>query len=124
MAEKVLINGVDVSEEVTKEFVADKTLTLPSGKIATIRKGHGRDLMKAQRDLLGTPDAGIAMAITYSLVATLTKIDGEFIGYDDIMDMDLQDAIALQGAVLGENFRSPALSILQPSSNSGSERSN
>ena len=47
-----------------------KTLTLPSGKIATFEKGKGKDLLQAQIK------AKTSDEIPYALLAELCEIDG------------------------------------------------
>lgn len=73
-----------------------KELTLPSGKIATIEKGKGKDLLQAQIK------AKTADEIPYALIAELAEIDGQKLVYEDILEMDLEDVIALQGEISGK----------------------
>ena len=73
-----------------------KTITLPSGKIATIHKGVGFDLLQAQTKAK-TPEE-----IPYALIAELAEIDGNKLVYEDILQMDLEDVIALQGEISGK----------------------
>lgn len=73
-----------------------KTLKLPSGKTATIRKGIGYDLLQAQQKAK-TPDE-----IPYALIAELVEIDGQKLVYEDILELDLDDVIALQGEISGK----------------------
>jgi hypothetical protein len=86
--------------EIVEQVKANETmkeLLLPSGKTAMIRSGKGLHLMKAQRV------AKDAESIAYALVAELTEIDGKRILYDDLLEMDLKDVLALQAEVAG-NF--------------------
>ncbi len=73
-----------------------KTLTLPSGKIATLRNGKGHDLLQAQMKAKNSEE------IPYALIAELVEIDGQTLVYEDILDMDLEDVIALQGEISGK----------------------
>lgn len=73
-----------------------KELILPSGKIATIENGKGRDLLQAQMK------AKTADEIPYALIAELVEIDGQKLVYEDILELDLEDVIALQAEVSGK----------------------
>ena len=66
-----------------------KTLTLPSGKVATLKKGRGYDLLQAQQK------AKTSEEIPYALIAELAEIDGQKLVYEDILELDLEDVIAL-----------------------------
>lgn len=73
-----------------------KILTLPSGKIATFEKGKGKDLLQAQIK------AKTSDEIPYALLAELCEIDGQKLVYEDILDLDLEDVIALQAEISGK----------------------
>ncbi len=73
-----------------------KTLTLPSGKTAVLRNGKGHDLLQAQMKAKNSEE------IPYALIAELVEIDGQALVYEDILDMDLEDVIALQGEISGK----------------------
>lgn len=73
-----------------------KELILPSGKTATIEKGKGKDLLQAQMK------AKTSEEIPYALIAELAEIDGQKFVYEDILEMDLSDVIALQGEITGK----------------------
>lgn len=73
-----------------------KNLTLPSGKIATIKDGKGIDLLHAQMK------AKTSEEIPYALIAELTEIDGTPLVYEDILELDLPDVIELQTAISGK----------------------
>ena len=73
-----------------------KTLTLPSGKTAVLRNGKGYDLLQAQMKAKNSEE------ILYALIAELVEIDGQALVYEDILDMDLEDVIALQGEISGK----------------------
>ena len=73
-----------------------KTLSLPSGKTATLRKGRGFDLLQAQIK------AKTSEEIPYALIAELTEIDGQKLVYEDILELDLSDVIALQAELSGK----------------------
>ena len=82
-----------------------RNIALPSGKTAAIRKGKGRDLMRAQRAVAANADP---TAVVFALIAELTRIDGAPIVYEDVLEMDLGDVLALQAEVTGANFQEPA----------------
>lgn len=82
-----------------------RSITLPSGKTAAVRRGKGRDLMRAQRAVAGNPDP---TAVVFALVAELAQIDGAPIVYEDVVEMDLGDVLVLQAEVTGANFPEPA----------------
>ena len=73
-----------------------KELTLPSGKIAVIKNGKGKDLFQAQIK------AKLPEEIIYALIAELVEIDGAQIVYEDIFEMDLSDVIMLQNEISGK----------------------
>lgn len=92
-----------------------KTLNLPSGKIATLKKGKGHDLLQAQMK------AKTSEEIPYALIAELTEIDGQALVYEDILDMDLEDVIALQSEISGKfqtakTTETQQTEIIQPTS--------
>lgn len=72
-----------------------KELTLPSGKIAIIKKGKGIDLLNAQKNSNSSDE------IPYALIAQLTEIDGQSIVYEDVLEMDLDDVLAIQTEITG-----------------------
>lgn len=73
-----------------------KTFTLPSGKTAVIRNGKGNDLLQAQMKAKNPEE------IPYALIAELAEIDGQALVYEDILEMDLPDVVALQGEISGK----------------------
>lgn len=73
-----------------------KTFTLPSGRIAVLRNGKGHDLLQAQMK------AKTSEELPYALIAELAEIDGQPLVYEDILDMDLSDVVALQGEISGK----------------------
>ena len=73
-----------------------KKITLPSGKTATLRKGRGFDLLQAQQK------AKTSEEIPYALIAELAEIDGQQLVYEDILELDLEDVIALQAEISGK----------------------
>lgn len=66
-----------------------QTLTLPSGKIATIRTGKARDLVKAQMMTQAPEELSLAVA------SLLCEIDGKPITLEDVGDLDLSDFVEL-----------------------------
>lgn len=73
-----------------------KELNLPSGKVAQIKDGKGFDLLQAQIKAKSSEE------IPYALIAELVEIDGESLIYEDILELDLQDVIALQAEISGK----------------------
>ena len=73
-----------------------KTINLPSGKIAIVKEGKGYDLLQAQQKAK-TPEE-----IPYALIAELCEIDGQKFVYEDILELDLADVLALQSEISGK----------------------
>ena len=92
-----------------------RTVTLPSGRVAAIRKGKGRDLLQAARMAGG---AGDGMKLTMAIIAMLTTIDGRAMVIEDVEDLDLIDVMKLMGEVVG-NATSSLSSISLPSGSTG-----
>jgi len=108
-----------------------RTITLPSGKRAQLRKGKGRDLMRAHRAVAGNSEP---MSVSFALIAELAKVDGRALVYEDILEMDLDDVLTLEAEVSGAgesqvNFPSTAagpkeaMDCLQPRQSSDSSGS-
>ncbi len=112
-SDEITVNGVRIGGAESNEEEDTRTVDLPSGAHAEVRKGHGRDLMRAQRAAAG----GDASAVVFALIAELTRVDGRKIVYEDVLEMDLADVMALQAEVLGENFDHPPRRVSQPSFN-------
>ena len=74
-----------------------KAIKLPSGKTANVRKAKGRDLMRAHRAVAGHTEP---MAVSFALIAELSEIDGRSILYEDVLEMDLDDVLALEAQVM------------------------
>ena len=96
------------------------SVALPSGKTAAIRRGKGRDLMRAQRAVAGNPDP---TAVVFALIAELAQIDGAPIIYEDVVEMDLGDVLVLQAEVTGANFPEPAPASPAPAASQDSSTS-
>lgn len=111
------VNGVRISGAEAVEAREMKTIELPSGAHAEVRKGMGRDLMRAQRAVAG----GDASAVVFALIAELARIEGRKIVYEDVLEMELADVMALQAEVIGENFEHPPQRASQGSSNPDSQ---
>ena len=103
-SDEVVVNGVKVQGASGAERKDVRMLSLPSGKTATIRKGFGRDLMRAQQAVGLSSDPN---AVVFALIAELTEIDGHRIVYEDLLAMDLGDVLTLQSEVAGANFQDP-----------------
>jgi hypothetical protein len=83
-----------------------KEMKLPSGRTALVRRGFGRDLMRAHRVVGHNGDPA---AITFALIAELAQVDGQAIVYEDVLAMELADVLSLEAEVAGgieqpENF--------------------
>jgi hypothetical protein len=66
-----------------------KEITLPSGKIARIKEGKGKDLFWALSNSTGQND------IIKLLIVRLTEIDGKPITEDDLEELPLADVMLL-----------------------------
>ena len=75
-----------------------RKITLPSGKTAEVRRGKGRDLMRAHRAVAGNSEP---MSVSFALIAELARVDGKPLVYEDILEMDLDDVLTLEGEVTG-----------------------
>ena len=115
--EDFTVNGVRIGGAETKDEQETRTIELPSGKSAEVRKGFGRDLMRAQRVAAG----GDASAVIFALIAELTRVDGRKIVYEEVLEMELADVMALQAEVIGENFDHPPQRVSQASFNQESQ---
>ncbi len=91
------------------------TVTLPSGAVAEIRPGKGRDLMMAQRMAKNESEIG------WGLMAKLVTIDGKKKVLEDYLDMDLADVLVLQAEVVGKSVasRAPSTSSTSPTTPDG-----
>jgi hypothetical protein len=66
-----------------------KEITLPSGKIARIKEGKGKDLFWALSNSTGQND------IIKLLIVRLTEVDGKPITEDDLEELPLADVMTL-----------------------------
>lgn len=73
-----------------------KEIKLSDGKLAVIKDGKGLDLLNAQKK------AKTSDEIPYALIAELTKIDGNYLVYEDILELPIEDVILLQEAIGGK----------------------
>ena len=73
-----------------------KEITLSDGKIAIIKDGKGRDLLNAQKKAKSSDE------IPYALIAELTEIDGNYLVYENILELSIADVIQLQEAIGGK----------------------
>lgn len=71
-------------------------ITLSDGKVAKIKAGRGLDLLNAQKK------AKTQDEIPYALISELCEIDGQFLVYEDILELPIEDVIALQAIVSGK----------------------
>ena len=73
-----------------------KEIKLSDGKLAVIKDGKGLDLLNAQKK------AKTSDEIPYALIAELTEIDGNYLVYEDILELLIEDVILLQEATGGK----------------------
>lgn len=73
-----------------------KEITLSDWKVAVIKDGKGRDLLNAQKKAKSSDE------IPYALIAELTEIDGNYLVYEDILELPIADVIQLQEAIGGK----------------------
>jgi hypothetical protein len=66
-----------------------KEITLPSGKIAKIKEGKGKDLFWALSNSTGQHE------VIKLLIVRLTEIDGKPITEDDLEELPLADVMVL-----------------------------
>jgi hypothetical protein len=118
--DEVTVNGVRINNADASADQDVRTIELPSGALAEVRKGYGRDLMRAQRAAAG----GDGSAVVFALIAEVTRLDGHKIVYEEVLEMDLADVLALQNEVIGENFDRPPQRASQVSFNPGSQSGN
>ena len=71
-------------------------IKLSDGKLAVIKYGKGLDLLNAQKK------AKTSDEIPYALIAELTEIDGNYLVYEDILELPIEDVILLQEAIGGK----------------------
>jgi len=118
LTDDLIVNGVKIGAQSMSKETELTTITLPSGKSAAIRKGSGRDLMRAQRAVGSHSDPA---AVIFALIAELTVIDGKKLVYEDVLALELADVLTLQVEVAGANFQSPRPAPSPPSSTSDFE---
>ena len=75
-----------------------KTIMLPSARKGEVRKGKGHDLMRAHRASAGNPEP---MSVSFALIAELARVDGNPLVYEDVLEMDLNDVLALEAEIMG-----------------------
>jgi hypothetical protein len=92
----------EAQETTVNATTGEKTFTLPSGKVAVIKKGKGLHARKAMQQADGDGSKYLG-----SLMAQLITIDGVGIVPEDLDDMDLQDYMALQAEFADQNFTLP-----------------
>jgi len=83
-----------------------RDIKLPSGRVALVRKGCGRDLMRAHRVAGHNAEP---TAVTFALIAELAQVDGKAIVYEDVLAMSLGDVLSLEAGIMegleeAENF--------------------
>lgn len=99
-----------------------KSLQLPSGRVATVRRGTGKDLMHAHRVVAGNPEP---IAVSFALIAELVLVDTKALVYEDVLSMDLDDVLVLQAEIVGSGDATsflPAPDALQKPTNGSASR--
>src|SRR5260221_14644950 len=91
-----------------------KTVTLPSGVVATItREIKGRDMVAAQR----IKENGNKIAVSFAMVAPVIHINGKPLVPEDLLDMGAADIDALIEAAAGKSCLQSRDETLPPSPN-------
>jgi hypothetical protein len=84
-----------------------KTITLPSGKVATIREGKGRDILEAQRAIGSDTNA-----LPYALISRMVLIDDKAIVFEDVLDvLGAADVFVLMPEVMSTSVPPPPASL-------------
>jgi hypothetical protein len=81
--------------------MSEKTITLPSGAVAVIRQGKGRDVRQAQK--MSDGDTSLYMNCLMSLLVT---INGNLLVPEDFDELSMKDYTELMSSVADENFTS------------------
>ncbi len=92
-------------------MLESRTITLPSGKVATVRPQKGRDALRAAR--IADP-AKEPIAFLHAAIAQVATIDGKPLVAEDVAELYQADINALAAAMIDEKF------FLDPASSSGS----
>lgn len=79
-----------------------KELNLSNGKVAKIKAGKGFDLLQAQKKAKSSDE------IPYALIAELCEIDGQYLVYEDVLELPIEDVITLQAAISGKFQSQPS----------------
>ncbi len=92
MAEKITVNGVDLTGAVEKQFVVGGTITLSDGREIEVRAGKlkFRDAI-AVGEALGA-DAGAKDVNLHLACGRIRLKGGSLITPEDLLEMDLDDA--------------------------------
>ncbi len=120
MTEKMIVNGVEITGAVAKQFVVGKMIELSDGRVIEVRAGKlkFRDAISVG-EALGA-DAAPKDVNLHLACGRLRLKDGGMLTPEDLLDMDLDDANELMEAALGKNFLSRQRPDSQPSSGTGS----
>jgi hypothetical protein len=109
------LSNIEAESDRWRSSMTEETreIRLPSGHMASLRRGKGRDLIQAHRAAAGSPEP---LAVSFALVAQLAEIDGKPIVFEDVLGMDLEDVLTLQAELIGgdndgANFPAPAESL-------------
>lgn len=108
---KIVNGGIEISDELLDTFKADSAGFLPGGKAYAMTKAKGRHMSMAQKKMGITAGKQLdASALSLYTVVETTKIDGKYVRYDDIQDMDLADVFKLLEVFNALNFPTAAKS--------------
>ncbi len=87
--------GSQQASEATLTLPQQTVVPLTDGRKAIVKRGKGRLAVKANK-LAGSP-----AEVPLALASLMTTINGQPIVYEDLLDMDLADTLAIQSAAMG-----------------------
>lgn len=76
------------------KLIQEIEVPLTDGRKAVLKRGKGLLAVKAQKIAKTQEEVPLALA------SLMTTIDGKQLIYEDLLDMDLADTLAIQGAAL------------------------
>lgn len=97
----ITIPDAAVAPSAATALAAAHEIALPSGAVASIRHGNGRDLRMAQ---MASGQPFDALKFEYALVAQVATIDGKKLTVEQIDTLPIGDVLELQAEVNRVNF--------------------
>jgi len=88
--------------ETSETKTATTSVTLSDGRVVTLKRGKGRDLLEANRR-----SGQDGSRFRFELLALLASTDTGSLGFDDLMDMNLPDVALLLATFRNADFSSP-----------------